>query len=528
MGRPLVAPATAFLSHAWAYPFEDVLAALLSRFEGDADGVYVWAGACPALRRFALAHSPSHSRAPSCLAPSFCRSSLQQTDIFVGSQHVAEDMPEEWWSTTFAGAIKAISHTLLLLQPWDAPLPLQRSWCNWELLCTLHAGARLDVIQAPAQEAAFRAALRDRFADVAFALSKVDTRRADASLPADEEMVYRAIHALDGGFEAADERIRDRLRDWLATYKARAQSRMSESGGADGYPVARRPRNSCPAIISKDHGTQLTEAANALRDQGRMAEAEPLYREALRCRRAELGDEHSDTLGAANALALALSDTGKNADALPLFQEVLRGRRELLGNTHSRTLTSMSNLAGLLCDMGRQSEAEPLYWEVLRGRRETLGDAHTGTLTAISNLAVLLCDQCKLSEAEPLFREALAGRRGTLGDTHARTLISISNLANVLRDQTKLEEAAPLLREALGGRRATLGSSHPDTLTSAHDLAALLYEQGNIVEPEQLFREALRGRRQLLGEGHRDTRASAAGLAALLEGDDATDDDLTP
>jgi hypothetical protein len=50
-------------------------------------------------------------------------------DIFVGNQHLAADLPQAWWSTAFASAIKEIGHTVLVLQPWHAPVPLERSWC---------------------------------------------------------------------------------------------------------------------------------------------------------------------------------------------------------------------------------------------------------------------------------------------------------------------------------------------------------------------------------------------------------------
>ena len=33
----------------------------------------------------------------------------------------------------------AIGHTLLVLSPWRNPIPLRRSWCLWEIVCTLEA-----------------------------------------------------------------------------------------------------------------------------------------------------------------------------------------------------------------------------------------------------------------------------------------------------------------------------------------------------------------------------------------------------
>jgi hypothetical protein len=57
-GRPHVAPATCFLSHAWSYKYADLVAAVDAKFEGDAAAasVYLWNGArrAPLREGFAL------------------------------------------------------------------------------------------------------------------------------------------------------------------------------------------------------------------------------------------------------------------------------------------------------------------------------------------------------------------------------------------------------------------------------------------------------------------------------------------
>ena len=50
-------------------------------------------------------------------------------DIFVGSQHKAPQLPQEWWKDSFRRAVADIGCTVLVLLPWHAPVPLTRSWC---------------------------------------------------------------------------------------------------------------------------------------------------------------------------------------------------------------------------------------------------------------------------------------------------------------------------------------------------------------------------------------------------------------
>ena len=64
----------------------------------------------------------------------------------------------DYFYTTFKEGIQAIGHTLLVLSPWSAPLPLRRSWCLWEILCTIQdAGVRFSVQLSEAEEKDFLA-----------------------------------------------------------------------------------------------------------------------------------------------------------------------------------------------------------------------------------------------------------------------------------------------------------------------------------------------------------------------------------
>jgi hypothetical protein len=59
------------------------------------------------------------------------------------------------------------------------------------------------------------------------------------------------------------------------------------------------------------------------------------------------GARHLDTLSSINGLALLLSDQGKLDEAEPLYREALEARRDVRGARHPNTLTSMNNLANL-------------------------------------------------------------------------------------------------------------------------------------------------------------------------------------
>ena len=87
------------------------------------------------------------------------RQTLRRADVFVANQHRAAALPQEWWSGAFRQSVVDIGRTVLVLQPWHAPVPLTRSWCLWEIFSTLDGGAELHIALSPAQRAAFQVAL---------------------------------------------------------------------------------------------------------------------------------------------------------------------------------------------------------------------------------------------------------------------------------------------------------------------------------------------------------------------------------
>ena len=130
----------------------------------------------------------------------------------------------------------------------------------------------------------------------------------------------------------------------------------------------------------------------------------------LEGREQQLGALHLHTLGAASRLASLLQAQGKLAEAEPLFRRALEGSEQQLGAHHLQTLAFASNLAQLRKAQGKLAEAETLLRRALEGHEQQLGAQHPSTLISVSNLAQLLQAQGKLAEAEPLLRR-FAGSR---------------------------------------------------------------------------------------------------------------------
>ena len=128
-------------------------------------------------------------------------------DLFVNDQWNAPNLPYEWWSGdipfslilhppsihisftlnitpfnvgTFSSAIGEIGHTMLVLSPWDGPIPLTRAWCLWEILCTIKNKADFTVQLSRSQHASFIETLRNDFEHIQTALCRIDVEQSQA------------------------------------------------------------------------------------------------------------------------------------------------------------------------------------------------------------------------------------------------------------------------------------------------------------------------------------------------------------
>ena len=345
-----------------------------------------------------------------------------------------------------------VGHTVLLMEPWEAPAPLTCAYCIKEVYHTQLSGAQFDVVMSSAQKAAFEKALVEDFKSIQASLSKVDVRTATCRKEEDHKAILDELER-GVGFVACNTLVIGVLREALV-----AQGRLA---------LARLP---------------LAERATSV---------------LLAC------------------LGMLLQVMGKLEEAMPLLEEALQGCRATLGDRHPHTLISLNNMGALLKEMGKLKEARTLYEEALQAQRETIGDCHANTLITINNMGVLLYHMGKLEEARPLFEEALRASRETLSDRHAKTLISINNMGRLLQAMSKLEEARPLLEEVLQGRRETLGDRHPSTLASIYNVGLLLEAMGELGEAEPLLEEALQGRKETLGDRHPDTLTSISNMGEL-------------
>jgi DNA-directed RNA polymerase specialized sigma24 family protein len=174
-----------------------------------------------------------------------------------------------------------------------------------------------------------------------------------------------------------------------------------------------------------------------------------------------LGAGHPDTLSASNSLAAAYLAADRVADAIPLFEEALAALVSQSGPDHPDSLTLQNNLASVYQDAGRAGEAIQLYEQTLAVRERVLGVDHPGTLTSRGNLAAAYLAAGRAAEAIPLLEQTVADRERVLGPGHPDTHTSRRNLAQAYQDAGRAAEAVPLLEQISADRPRTVRPDSP-------------------------------------------------------------------
>jgi eukaryotic-like serine/threonine-protein kinase len=249
--------------------------------------------------------------------------------------------------------------------------------------------------------------------------------------------------------------------------------------------VARRIRTE-PLLVA----LSLSNLAFILRAQGRLDEAEPMLREALEIRRAELGQDHPLVPTSLSNLAVLLGEQRKYDEAESLFREALATRRRVLGDEHPEVTLTITGLAYVLRGKGDYAGAEQLFRQALAMNRKRFGLEHPSVGLDIYALARVLHEKGSMAEAESLYRTSLGVLRRTLPKNHARLTMPLVGLGSLLVSRGRAAQAEPLLREALTIREAELSDSGNLIAEAQGALGACLTELGRYEEAELLLLRA--------------------------------------
>ena len=155
-----------------------------------------------------------------------------------------------------------------------------------------------------------------------------------------------------------------------------------------------------------------------------------------------LGPRHRDALTSIDHVGRLLQRQGRLAEAEPLLREAEAGRREMLGERHREALLSLDHLGGLLHDDGKLAEAEPLLHKAMqvRARARVHGTfpPHASHLPSPASHQPLT----SLSRLPHITRLLLQTRIEVLGASHRETLTSYLSVGRLQQEQGRMQVIA--------------------------------------------------------------------------------------
>jgi hypothetical protein len=404
----------------------------------------------------------------------------------------------------------------------------------------LVAGVAVSTAEAIRANRASRAALTER--DRAAAAEIEAKQERDRALEAERAAANdrnRAVAAEAGAVQERNRALTQKQRadDESATAKAinsflqqdlLAQASANRQARRDSMPdpdlKVRTALDRAAASIEGKFGKQpLVEASMRLtigvtyRDLGLYPQAQQQLEAALSLRRRLLGEDHPDTLGSMNALAVQYAYQSKLPQAEAMLNRVLDTRRRVLGDSHPSTLESTSALAQVYDEEGQYPKAELLLTKSLEVRRRVLGEDRPDTLRNMTDLGWLYREQAKFKQAEPLLTKSLSAQTRVLGESHPDTLYTMHVLASLYNAKGESAQSELLYTRALEGQRRVLGESHPETLDVMNDLALLYWNEGKYASAEDLYTKVLETQRHVLGDEHSHTLVTMNNLSALYQ-----------
>ena len=174
-----------------------------------------------------------------------------------------------------------------------------------------------------------------------------------------------------------------------------------------------RGRRRCARRVLRNNGPRAAQIAQL---DGRMEEAEKLYRRSLELAEKAQGENHADTAHALNNLGAFLKDTDRPHEAEPLMRQAVRIRERSLGPSNSLTGQSLCSLGAIAALQEDMLVAEALLRQSLAVRLAATPPASRADV-AESQIALtrLLLTIGQVTEAEQLAAAAFDNYRASFG-----------------------------------------------------------------------------------------------------------------
>ena len=458
-GSPLVADATVFVSHAWKYAFYDIVVNVMEQYAQQHPGTYFW------------------------------------FDLFTNNQNEVANKDFEWFSTTFRDSLISIGEVLLVLSPWNNPIPIQRAWCLFEIYNALEESGVVFSVKLPEKEIEeLRASLRDDPDCISEALAVIEAEKAQAKSESDRQLIFQVIRESEGGFVHMNEQVKDGLREWYVY-----QLKQAVNEEQDSYVL-------------------IEHCASVLKQFGHLDDALHYYTKSLQMELTTLGENTEAVAGTYNNMGNVCQEQGKLTKAIEYYNKSLETKKNVLGENSERVATSYNNIANVYCDLDETDKGLEYYNKSLKIRLDVLGDNHPDVAACYNNLAIVYEDEGDVDKALDYYNKSLAIQFDTLGETHMDVSGTYNNMALLYTNDDQLDKALEYYQKSLNIVVKIFGEGNPEVATEYNNMGVVYKNKGELDKALDMHHKALEIRLPALGEHHPSVATSLHNIGLVYDG----------
>ena len=342
--------------------------------------------------------------------------------------------------------------------------------------------------------------------------------------PTDRALAGRKL-LLDGEFVEAARQLEKACPAIAVAYGARhpyhafclddlGQAELGAGRTADALKHAGEAEGIVAAVArhTPEHAVILANQASVLVRLGRLGEAEPPLRVALKLLRRDEGEASQRTIRAARNLAVVLQELRRPAEARTLFEAARAGLGK--ANASAGELAALdAERVGPLLELGEIDAAAGVADSAIRAL-EALQPAPSAELAAALTARARVAGAAgDLALAEILLAEALQLTADGPRLGRAQALYALGNV-QILRRQAL--EAETTYRDVAGLYRAELGENHPAMARLAHQLALVYAVQQREEESRRYWERAIAIAGEALGSSSLPVAETRTEYAATL------------
>ncbi len=259
------------------------------------------------------------------------------------------------------------------------------------------------------------------------------------------------------------------------------------------------------------------QLGGVLQKQNDLAKAEDCYQRAVNIRKATLGASHLSTATAIGELASVKVERSQYAEAEQLYKEALKIGDPIV----PKDMVYHDLLIGFAkCYRNQMKLAEeiPLYKQASEIAAQQLGTNSYSHVSALINLAYLFAETGRLDDAKKIYEQCLSiadKNTNSRRIQHAAGLVHFC-LADIAYRRGDFTEVENEYKRSLDLLRTSVGSEHPDTLLTYNCLTTFYEKLNKYKEAEQLLRTMLTSDEMLYGRTSPEVAADVSRLAQLL------------